>query len=843
MLKNSKQWPGAGRQQSVPEVSLIDLASSLTRIVRRQLAVIIISIIAGSSLGVAYILVTPKSYTAKAQLITDTRRLQISPSLAEAPIEPWAADTQVEILKSEKILLPVINNLQLLENPEFNRSGFFSTFFRSQNRSSDLERTRGVLQAIQDSLEVARVVKTQIVEISFKSRDPDLAARIVNAIADSFILDQLDSRAQAARRASVWLQDRIKELGDEASSAERAVVEFKAKNNIVDAGGKLMGEQQVAEVNTKLIAARSDMSEAIAKLSRIETILGSAKRDAAVDATVADTLKSSVVTKLRDHYLELAGRVADYEFRFGPNHLSVVRMRSQMQEIRKSIRDELQRLAETYKSDLEISKRKEEEIQRELDQTVAKSQATGQAQVTLRELESSARSYRMLYNNFIERNAEQVQQQSMRLSDARLISPASPPLKPSHPKTLMALTAATFAGAVLGFGVVAFREMADRVFRTADQVENLLRMRCIALAPKLKAGAAGSPTEEEDAGDTSAAEMRGLAGCAKGEGAHVSQGAGSSSDESLSGAAPAAEKGEALVAERARGESSPIHESGVALAMAEGEANAATQGGKTSLLEKSNDSSPDEERTEVLEESKSVEAKVIGKVISNSKGPATAGIDAPFSRFGEAIQSIKLAVDLDRPRNSTTVIGITSSLPGEGKSTISINLARLIARTGSPTVLLDCDLRVSRLTNVLAPSAVLGLREVLAGGAPLDDAMWKDELSTLMFLPAGGAPNSKHPTELLTSDAAASLFETLRETYRWVIVDLPPIGPVMDAHATSHFIDSYLLVIEWGQTKFATVKRALSSTSAISDRLLGAILNKVDVDQLPNYDDYYGDLY
>ena len=92
-------------------------------------------------------------------------------------------------------------------------------------------------------------------------------------MADGFIADQLDAKYQAIRKATAWLQDRLNELRGQASAAERAVVDYKTKNNIVDTGGHLMNEQQLAELNTTLVKARADVAEAQARLNRISQIL------------------------------------------------------------------------------------------------------------------------------------------------------------------------------------------------------------------------------------------------------------------------------------------------------------------------------------------------------------------------------------------------------------------------------------------------------------------------------------------------------------------------------------------------------------------------------------------
>ena len=209
---------------------------------------------------------------------------------------------------------------------------------RSGNLLSEYELSRHVMSAFQSRLRVRRIGLTYVIEISFDSYSAENAARIANAVADSYIVDQLESKYEATRRASSWLQDRIKELRDQVSSAERAVVAFKANNNIVSTGGAdkpLLGQQQVAELSTQLTIARAQTAEARARLDRINSVLKEDLPSASFGATVTDSLKNEIVSKLRSQYLELVGREANWSAKYGPNHLAVVNLRNQMREIRK----------------------------------------------------------------------------------------------------------------------------------------------------------------------------------------------------------------------------------------------------------------------------------------------------------------------------------------------------------------------------------------------------------------------------------------------------------------------------------------------------------------------------
>ena len=132
------------------------------------------------------------------------------------------------------------------------------------------------MRVFQDRLEVKRVGLSYVIQIGFRSLKPERAEQIANAIAEAYINDQLDAKYQATRRASTWLQDRIRELREQASTAERAVVEFKTKNNIVKTGGPagtLMSDQQVSELNSQLVIGRAHTAETRARLDRIESVL------------------------------------------------------------------------------------------------------------------------------------------------------------------------------------------------------------------------------------------------------------------------------------------------------------------------------------------------------------------------------------------------------------------------------------------------------------------------------------------------------------------------------------------------------------------------------------------
>ena len=132
---------------------------------------------------------------------------------------------------------------------------------------------RGAVGAFERNLTIKRIGLTYVIVISFQALSPERAAEIANAVANAYIDDQLEAKFDSARRAGTWLQARLVELRDQASAAERAVVAFKNKNGMVDTGGRTINEQQLAELNSELVLARSKTSEAKSKLDRVQAVL------------------------------------------------------------------------------------------------------------------------------------------------------------------------------------------------------------------------------------------------------------------------------------------------------------------------------------------------------------------------------------------------------------------------------------------------------------------------------------------------------------------------------------------------------------------------------------------
>ena len=686
-------------------------------------------------LGATYVALSPSKYTAQADMIIDTKRVtwtQTEMASENRTVEDASVESEIETTKSEKVAEAVIRHLHLTEDPEFVGSGpglrrrIFSLFKLAgpEQEPSNDELVQRALATVKDNLRVTRLGRSYIEQIAYTSLDRDKAARIANAFADAYIEDQLQAKFEATRRASASLEQRIGELRQQASDAYKAVQDFKSENSIIiGVDGKLASEVELDQLGIALAKARADTSQARAKLDRISRVLEqrSVKETFNIpDPIVTDALSNPVITKLRQQFLDDQNKESEWSARYGAEHTAARNLRAEMAALQRAIWDEISRIAESYKSELQIAKSQEESIDKRMIEVFQKSGATRQSQVRLRELETAANTYRGIYETFLSRFTQSVQQQSFPSTEARIVTVASPPRGPSSPKVTLTIALAAICGLGLGVMSAFAREQMNRQIHTRAQLEKLLGTSCLAVLPAFP---------------QKGPVMRKLQGATRDSGAF----------------------------------------------------------------------------------------RQISEV-------------APFSATAEALRYIKVAIDL-HPTGGK-VIGIVSALPGEGKTTVATGFAAFVARSGSRTLLIDADLRNPSMTRALGYVNAPGLVNMVADKSNFDDLVITDSKFKFDFLPSSTRMKPSNSSDILNSPAMKDMLRAAKSNYDYVLVDLPPILPVVDVKAVAHLFDAFVLVVEWGSTSTDEILKAVGASPIVSERLLGAVLNKADEAVMRRFEGY-----
>lgn len=210
--------------------------------------------------------------------------------------------------------------------------------------------------------------------------------------------------------------------------------------------------------------------------------------------------------------------------------------------------------------------------------------------------------------------------------------------------------------------------------------------------------------------------------------------------------------------------------------------------------------------------------------------------EGAMSVRGEAFRKLRTNlrfVDATRPAK---VILVTSSVPQEGKSAVSANLALSLVETKERVLVVDADMRKPQLASSFDIEGTVGLSNVLAGQVEPEDAIqaWGDE--GLSILPSGSIP--PNPSELLGSERMKDLIAYLGEKYDHIIIDSPPVVPVTDAAVASAHVDAVLVVVRFGKTPRSVVTHALSALRAVRAPVVGVVLNMTRT--VKGSDSYYG---
>lgn len=223
------------------------------------------------------------------------------------------------------------------------------------------------------------------------------------------------------------------------------------------------------------------------------------------------------------------------------------------------------------------------------------------------------------------------------------------------------------------------------------------------------------------------------------------------------------------------------------------------------------------------------------------RNPIAEAARLPFSALAESLRAVRLTADARfEGAASGTVLGLVSAVSGDGVSTLAGNLATLLARSGSPTLLIDLDLRGRTLTRLTretaAADAEAGLQDVLDGRVPIT-AIVRRQPSGLHVLPASTHADRLHPSERIAAPQLANLLEMARNGYRYVVLDLPPMLPVCDARAAAALVDGFVMVARWNETSLDDLHAAVALNPEVAAKLIGAIMNRADPDVLAVFDD------
>jgi succinoglycan biosynthesis transport protein ExoP len=764
---SSFQSTGPGGIDALEEESLRDIV----RVLRKRRGAILAGTFGVVALVYLYCAVATNIYTSTATLLVDKQGSSgvdvgslagLASSLTGEDDLKTELTTHATVLQNDTTTLLVIHQLGLDKVYEY-RPGLFGW-----NHEIKAELGRPLEQApatrerllgiVEGKLKVTQTADTRLITVSYTDRNPQRAAEVANAYVNEYIHEYLMSHFQATARASDWLQIQLDDLKNKVNDSQQKLSDYESKTGLSvlmmgmvgggssssgsGAGGGMGGGgmhipavDKLAALNEELTSAEADRitKEAIYQLTQTESPevvsgLGSSGLATAGGATViTEGSGLSVLQNLRSQEAALRAQYGDYETKYGPNNPHLAELQGQMSGLNESIHDELKRINERAKNDLDLARKTEDGLRKAYNEQQVEVNKLNDDTIELEVLAGEALSTRELYDSLFTRLQEASIQAGVSATNLDLVDEARPTTVATRPNWSLYPLIGLGAGLFLGIAFAFMRENLDESIVTTDQVERIGLLPVLSYIPLIRA-------------------------------------------EDVQRGKPA-------------------------------EAAAGVNPLEQSLL------------------------------ISRPNAPAA-----------EAYRALRTAILLSSADEPLRVLLVTSPLGGDGKSTITYNLAVAFAQHGRRVLVLDADMRKPSAHTLFHAPKAPGLSEVLTGSVQFADAMIPhDSLPNLALLPSGTTP--PNPAELLDSKRFDALLEEARKQFDLVMIDSPPVLMVTDPVILSTKTDGAIIVLRSQKTTKPVLRRAVEVLGRSYGRKLGFVVNGMDTKSVEYYYTYgyYGD--
>ncbi|KIE21838.1 ATPase [Vibrio sinaloensis] len=711
-------------QDSLERGRVIDLGYYFHLIKNRWISILIFTLLS-TTISILVVMSIRPTYKATATLLIESSQNKAISIEEVVGIDTRAKEyylTQFEILKSNQVAKRVIDKLNLIGLEEFNTSlvpnsvgivteiknhilshplvsSYLKTIEKDPNQAlvEDAE-YRKVLQKFKSKLTISPIRKTQLVNISFESFDPQLASTIANEVGLAFIENNLESKLVATEQATGWINQRVNELKEQLARSEQALLSFLQQQELIDDSGI------VALTSSEL----SNLTNRIAKATdkRIET---QALYDALRDSRNADVSTLSSISLISNHPqirdIRLAEsnaekQVSELAKRYGPKHDKMIQANAQLNTIQKRAKKIVQKLINGIESELQSAKSQERLLKNELlskkDEFQSLSVVKREYDALKREVDTNAK----LYDLFLTRQKETSATSDFSAANARFSDYALTPEYPNKPNKKLIVVLTVLVSASLAILIVFIQDALNNTVENARDMENKLGILPTGTLPIIK-------------------------------------------DKVY------------------RKKPLDLH------------------------------------------------------VFDNSK----------FGCFQESVDSIRVSLLINLQRDNRKILAVSSSIPGEGKTTTSVSLAQSFSKL-EKVLLIDCDLRKGSVAERFSlPKNRPGLSNHLMMGCSLDECIEVVDGHNLSLLTAGMMiPN---PQEMLGSQKFEKLLGYLSTKYDRIVIDTPPILPVKDAFIIGKLSKGIILVLKANSTSNSVYKHTMTLFTRHEINIDGVVLNQV----------------
>lgn len=489
----------------------------LWQFIKRRFTLIATVVVIGTVLAAMVGLSRPVLYTATAEVVidpTDTRAFGLDSETGVISADAAALETEMRVARSPDVAQAVIDRLglerrmalelaakreggttlapalqpfaQLFDLVPANilvATGLASEVVQLEVMDTTEEARRAAQEYLDNNLSVRQSGRSRVFAVAFTAKHPTEAARVANAIADSYVNQSLARKLGGTTRASSYLETRLMELEEQLRTKEEEIKDYRAENKLMELQGGSLSEMELAQLSSELINVRAEREDAEGRLSYLRSLR--ANGSDALEA-VGEVLTSPLVAALVQEHIRLKRKEGELLATYGDRHPQVLGVRADLEGVVDQIGGEINRYIASLDNEISLLAARENAIREQMSRAGAENVELSQARIGLHELEREANALRDLYNTFLVRFTESREQRQVLEADARVIARADAPLHPSSPGVPLFAAVGFVASGMLGVLLALVRERLDRGLRTNRQIEQELGIACLGQVPFLK---------------------------------------------------------------------------------------------------------------------------------------------------------------------------------------------------------------------------------------------------------------------------------------------------------------------------------------------------------------------
>jgi succinoglycan biosynthesis transport protein ExoP len=455
----------------------------------------------------------PPLYTSSVEILVFDPQRQVDDTVVRRvspfDVDASAISTEITVLRSKSVALQVVKELGLDKDPEFQDGGraaawfgrltsvtldIINTGFPTSSTPGDGTTSSGeelaernfdkAAEALRRHVEVERVGFSYVLSVSVSSKDPLKSRRLVSAIANAYLSSQREARLEALQRVASWLKKRLDELQSRIVDTESSIEKLKVASGLIDTGekGGNVFNQQVAAINTQLMAARAEVTAA-------QTAYESARRVSETGdlLQIPAVMGSSIITQLHQQQLSLSRTEAELSGKVGPQHAQAASVREQLAEVKKAIRAEADHILGKMRNDYDTAVRNQQILEADL-QNLATARSNSADYVKLQQLLRNLDADRKLYTNYFSQFNEITTRQTLQDIGSRVITPETFPDAPAYLKPLKVSVFAGGVGFMCTLLLIIIIEYLRTSLKTRREVETILGHPVIGLIPLITSG-------------------------------------------------------------------------------------------------------------------------------------------------------------------------------------------------------------------------------------------------------------------------------------------------------------------------------------------------------------------